>query len=236
MTPLRVLSAHQPSYLPYPGLINKILQSDVFVIMDNAQYVKGEWHNRNRIRTQDSFRWLTIPVHSHLGWAINQVKPTTAEWLGRHERIVNEHYRRSPFLAKGDAMWSALREVSDQNLGTIGWTSTFALMEALGCPVTAEVRYASDLQGEDEVFDKRWTLQRWCDRTGCNAYLTGRGGLNYLNPTDWRSESSPRLLTAEFRPVRYRQMYPGWVPDLSALDLLFCVAEPRSYLISRKER
>ena len=57
-----ILTAHQPTYLPWLGLFNKISYSDVFVFFDTVQYLPKEWMNRNYIRSKDEKILLTVPV------------------------------------------------------------------------------------------------------------------------------------------------------------------------------
>lgn len=49
-----MLAAHQPQYLPYLGLLDKIAAADVFVLQDDLQFSRSSFQNRNRIRTSDS--------------------------------------------------------------------------------------------------------------------------------------------------------------------------------------
>jgi hypothetical protein len=46
-----ILTAHQPSYLPWLGLIHKIALADRFVSFDQVQYVPKDWISRNQILT-----------------------------------------------------------------------------------------------------------------------------------------------------------------------------------------
>src|SRR5262249_27024014 len=46
-----ILAAHQPQYLPWLGYFDKMDRVDRFVLLDQVQYKKNEWQNRNRIRT-----------------------------------------------------------------------------------------------------------------------------------------------------------------------------------------
>ena len=46
-----ILVGHQPEYLPYIGFFNKIIHADKFVLVDNIQFNKISWQNRNKIRT-----------------------------------------------------------------------------------------------------------------------------------------------------------------------------------------
>ena len=53
---------HQPQYLPYLGFFHKVAQSDVFVVMDDAQFQRRGVQHRNRIKTSAGEQWLTVPV------------------------------------------------------------------------------------------------------------------------------------------------------------------------------
>jgi hypothetical protein len=108
-------------------------------------------------------------------------------------------------------------------------------MTALRVPVKADVVFASSLMEPGEIFDKHRGLQEWCRQTGCDTYLTGPGGTGYLDPDDWQKQSL-KLSVHEPRPVCYDQQYAGWVPGLSALDVLLCVDDPRSIILSSTRR
>ena len=56
-----ILTAHQPAYIPWAGLIHKIYLSDVFVF-DDVQYVPKDFMNRNFIFLDGKAQWLTVPV------------------------------------------------------------------------------------------------------------------------------------------------------------------------------
>ena len=58
-----ILSAHQPAYLPWLGYLERISLSDKFVILDQVQFEKNSFINRNKIKTKEDALWLTIPVN-----------------------------------------------------------------------------------------------------------------------------------------------------------------------------
>ena len=94
-----IVSAHQPGYLPYFGLFNKIIQSDLFVLLDNVQYVKKEWHNRNRIREcNKGWMWLTVPIHRKPSFQqINEVMiDNSKNWRDVHWKSIQTAYGRTP--------------------------------------------------------------------------------------------------------------------------------------------
>ena len=52
----------QPSYLPWIGYFEQMARADQFVYLDDVQYTRRDWRNRNKIRTNEGWAWLTVPV------------------------------------------------------------------------------------------------------------------------------------------------------------------------------
>src|SRR5207237_1245647 len=70
---------HKPHYLPWLGYFAKWAAAAVFVVLDTVQYDKNGWQNRNRIKTSEGPRWLTVPVNARLGTAIHAVTVDTSQ-------------------------------------------------------------------------------------------------------------------------------------------------------------
>jgi hypothetical protein len=52
----------QPGYIPWLGFFDQMARSDTFIIYDDIQFDKHGWRNRNRIKTAQGVKWLTVPV------------------------------------------------------------------------------------------------------------------------------------------------------------------------------
>ena len=57
-----IVTIHQPEHLPYFGFLDKVNKSDIFVILDDVDFNKNNFQNRNQILTQNGAKWLSIPV------------------------------------------------------------------------------------------------------------------------------------------------------------------------------
>ena len=57
-----IVAAHQPSYLPWLGYLDKLAKSDVFVVMDDLQYEAQNFQNRQRVKLNSGAAWLTVPL------------------------------------------------------------------------------------------------------------------------------------------------------------------------------
>ncbi len=53
----------QSNFLPWRGYFDFIREVDLFILHDDLQYTKGDWRNRNKIKTPRGAQWITVPVH-----------------------------------------------------------------------------------------------------------------------------------------------------------------------------
>ena len=52
----------QPTYLPWAGYFGLMMASDIFIFLDNVQFEKRGWQQRNQIKTLKGNLFLTVPV------------------------------------------------------------------------------------------------------------------------------------------------------------------------------
>lgn len=224
-----IVAAHQPQYLPWPGLFDKMARCDRFVFLDVVQYVPREWQNRNRISTREGPRWLTVPVHGRGRPRIVDVRIDAGRpWAERHLRTLEASYRRCPgFEATMGWLEPLLRRPWDR-LVDLNVAVTLALARALGVE-TPCVR-ASELGPLPEGADAR--LVEICRRLGARTYLAGAGGRGYMDPETYRRAGVEPVFRSYDPPV-YPQRHGPFVPGLSAVDLLM-QAGPAGFAAPRR--
>src|SRR5216684_6490113 len=90
----------QPTYLPWLGYFDLMDQVDVFVLLDDVQFEKQSWQQRNRIKTPVGLQWLTVPVifKGRFGQLIKDVEIRDPDFWRNHFRAIELNYRRSPFF------------------------------------------------------------------------------------------------------------------------------------------
>ena len=71
---------------------------DIFVFLDEVQYTKQDWRNRNLIRTSSGEKWLTIPVGKNLNKKILEVKLLNYSWQEKHKKSLQMAYGRSKYF------------------------------------------------------------------------------------------------------------------------------------------
>tara|TARA_Y100000310_G_C20320095_1_gene640335 strand:+ start:55 stop:684 length:630 start_codon:yes stop_codon:yes gene_type:complete len=76
------VAIHQPEHFPYMGFFQKMQYADVFVILDDVQYTKGNWQNRNRFLNMNEVEdFFTIQVEKDAyKKPINEVEVVPGKW------------------------------------------------------------------------------------------------------------------------------------------------------------
>ena len=58
----KVLTIHQPEFMPWLGFIDKASMADTIVLLDNVQYRHKYFQNRNKIKGNNGEMWLNVPI------------------------------------------------------------------------------------------------------------------------------------------------------------------------------
>ena len=94
---MTIVAIHQPEYLPWLGFFKKMMNSELFVLLDDVQFRKKGWQNRNRIRTNKGTALLSVPVHSHLYPNINKIAiDNNKNWSSKHKKSILYNYAAAP--------------------------------------------------------------------------------------------------------------------------------------------
>ena len=85
------VSIHQPAYLPWLGYFDRIAKSDLFIYLDNVQFEKNSYTNRNIIKGPNGPQWLTIPIKQkgHLNRKLYEIEiATDIDWRSKHLKSI----------------------------------------------------------------------------------------------------------------------------------------------------
>jgi hypothetical protein len=213
-----LVSIHQPHYLPWLRYVQKIARSDVFVVLDDVQYEKNGFQNRNKIKTAQGWAYLTVPVRRPTQRPICQVEiDDRSQWRAKHRRALELNYRRAPHF---DRFWPALAAIYDREWTRLAMLNR-ALLELLLGQLGIETRlaYGSELRAGGQATER---LAALCRAVGGDVYLSGSHASEaYLDPGVLEAAGIGVALQ-EWRAPTYTQLHAaaGFVPDLSIVDLL----------------
>jgi hypothetical protein len=224
-----IVAVHQPQYLPWLGYFDKMRIADVFCYLDNVQYKKNEWQNRNRIKTAHSRQWLTVPVRYRFGQKINEVEiNNNQKWHKKHLQAIITNYSKAPYFKDYITQFEDCFSRNWELLSDLNVFLIELLRELLDLHHKPTV-LASSLTLRDEPTDRLIDI---CKAMGADAYLSGQDGGKYMN-LDRFKENGISLVIQEFEHPVYPQLFNQFESHMSVVDLLFNCG-PESMEIIRK--
>ena len=171
----------QSCYVPWKGYFDLIRSVDHFILLDDVQYSRGDWRNRNRIKTANGLRWISIPLR-HSGTfpaLIHDMRISNADWNRSHYSQIEQAYREC-------AGWPVLRAwleenllaPGDETLSEVNERLTRSLCGLLGIatPITRSEAYAVRCGNPTE------RVVRLCQAAGATRYLSGPSARDYIEP------------------------------------------------------
>lgn len=206
---------HQPEHLPYPGFWRKLLLSRVWIALDDAQYQKGHYHNRNKIasNTASGWGWLQVPVK-----VAKHTSPIIDAYIAsefspkKYMATIRQQYGRAAaakvlFPQIEDALHKAAKH---RKLWLLNIDLICAIADYLGIRLT--ILLSSEM-GVPPGLDKTDRLIRLCRAAGATAYISGAGALAYIDQSLFEKSGLPLYIM----PL-HTDNYPR--AGLSILDLL----------------
>jgi hypothetical protein len=223
----------QSNYVPWRGYFDLIDSVDEFILLDDVQFTRRDWRNRNRIKTPQGARWLTIPVRVK-GRYTQLVCETEADddsWPERHWETVLQNYRRAPgFDYARDLVEELYRTVPGRSLAEINRHFLARLCEALEIetPLTKSVDYEAVGRKTDRLVDL-------CRKSGATEYVSGPSAKAYLDVDRFAAEGIA-VSWFEYGPYpEYEQVHPPFDPHVSILDVVLCAGKDSARIARRLE-
>jgi len=210
----------QPTYLPWIGYFDLIDRSTVFAFLDNVQFSKQSWQQRNRIRTAKGLEWLTVPVlmKGKGRQLINevQINPKT-HFVRDHLRSIELSYGRSRFLNDYISEFKGILLSGESSLATLNVSLIKWLSHALG--INSQFELSSQLG----ACGKRSSLLvDICKRLGANTYLSPLGSSCYLmSEKEVFDQNGIEVVFQNYDHPTYRQLYEPFFGYAATIDLLF---------------
>lgn len=218
----------QSSYIPWKGYFDIIHDSDVFVFLDDVQFTNRDWRSRNKIKTAQGPKWLTVPVGSNRDKLIQEVVIPSADWQKVHWDNIKQFYQKAPFFAQYKAIFEEIY------LG-----KKWETLSGFNQEVTKKI--AKDILGISTIFvdsqelqtsgSKQAKLIEIVKKVGGDVYISGPSARDYIDPQDF-IQAQIELVYKEYTGYpEYPQFFPPFEHAVTILDLIFNVGPEAAYYI-----
>jgi len=192
--------------------------ADTICILDDVQFSDGDFINRNKIKTAQGPKWLTVPINkkNHMNRKINQIEINNNEWKLKHISLLRQAYSKTPYfetyIDKIENLFleSDYKYIIELDLKILQFL--FADLE-----IKTNVVLSSSLNIEKKKSDLILSI---CKKLGANMYISGMNGLDYLHVDKFIDEDI-KIAIQNYKPFPYNQVHGAFTPNLSVIDLLF---------------
>lgn len=210
----------QSCYIPWKGYFDLIAQVDEFIFLDDAQYTRRDWRNRNRIKTPDGVKWLTIPLNSkgQFESRIEQMEVADSNWTKKHWRTLAHNYSKAQHFDEVSEWGEELFEkVSSPYLSHINAFFVSQICNFLKIPTN--LSWSTDYGRSDLTKTER--LVELCLAAQATHYLSGPSAQDYLEVERFKEVGiSVDFANYDGYP-EYSQPHPPFCHTVSILDLIF---------------
>lgn len=223
------VSIHQPNYLPWLAFFDKIKKVDIFVLLDDVQYEKNGFQNRNKIKVPGGWIYLTIPIpRSEYFKKISDVRlPVSDQWQKDHWKSIQMAYSRSSYFNKYKDFFDGIYRTRYQFLTEINIKIIQYLSDVL--KFRTKILRESDLDIDPKLKSTDRLIQI-LKTVGASYYLSGPSGKKYLDLDKFKRENIEIEFQDYNHPI-YHQLFGNFIPGLSVIDLLFNEGDKSSKII-----
>jgi hypothetical protein len=234
MNPVTV-SIHQPNFMPWLKLVDKILASDMYVAYDTVQYTKTEYHARQKVKSLSGTVWLSVPVRHVRGvhQLIKDVRIDNSQPFRRkHLKLLRNAYERAQYFREVYPIVEEIYSRDQEHLVDLNMD----LIEAICLYLESSVRIVRSSTVPHDG-DRAGRLIELVRKVGGTEHLTSTYGADHQD-LDWSPflDAGIGIRAQQFEHPLYDQVGPGFVPNLAAIDMLFSCGRHTRELLERNRR
>lgn len=217
------IAVMQPYFLPYLGYFQLIHAAKTFVLFDDVNFIKKGWIHRNRILTLQGEHMFSIPiVKASQNKLICDHKIFDVSNFAEHfKKLIESNYKSAPYYNQGIEIVRRILDNLSSDLTDICHHSIEVICQALDleCQLIRSSGLDNDktLKAENKVADIVQLLSR-------KTYVNLPGGREIYHADYFQSKGLTLKFIQSKAAEPYSQIIPGFIPNLSIIDLLMSVS------------
>ncbi len=229
-----IVTCHQLHYLPWIRYFDKVARADVFVVLDDIQFNKNGWHNRNKIKGPQGSLCLTVPVLHRYQQKLNEVEiDEKTNWRHKHWKSLFMNYDQSQFFYEHRNFFEDIYHREWRKLNNLNYEILSYLIKVLG--IETRIVKSSKLKVKGIATER---LVNLCKVLNADTYLSGAYAATAYLDVDMFKRSGIKIALQDWQCPGYLQQYnrQGFIPDLSIVDLLFNHGKEAMDIIKKSEK
>jgi hypothetical protein len=213
-----IVSINQPAYLPWLGYFDRINRSDIHIVLDHVQFEKNSVINRNKIRTQNSWSWLTVPLKTKSKYGNLDIRnieiQNTLQWKKKHLKTIQSNYSKCEYFKDYAPFF--------QKVYTTEWVKLIDFINFINKHFLKVLGIKTKIISSYELNPKKAKsdlILELCQKVEAHEYISGPFGRDYLDLQSFKNAGISVHFHDYSHPV-YAQKFKGFESNMSIIDLL----------------
>lgn len=208
----------QPYFFPYLGYFQLIKAVDQFVFYDDVNFINRGWINRNRVLVGGNAAYITLSLEK----ASQNKKIHDIRVIGGEEKILKTlhyHYKKAPCFPEVFPLVENVLNNPDgeKMIAKVAAASVTEVCRYLG--LTTKFEFSSEKYADTRDMGRAERLMEICKRNAAGDYINAPGGRELYSKAEFAREGIDLHFLAA-KTKTYRQFGPGFIPNLSIIDVL----------------
>ncbi len=216
---MKSVAIMQPTYLPWSGYFGLLESVDTFVILDNVQFAKRSWQQRNKIKTPNGSRWLTVPIESK-GKRDQVIEKTIInsekDFSSQHKKSIEVNYAKSRFFKNEYKQIFKLINPGKKFLAELNLDLIEYFCYRLS--IKTKIIKASQINCSGAKANLLFSI---CNTLGAQTYISPPGSKEYLKEGSLFDSSNIKVNYFNFNHPKYEQLWGEFLPYMSLIDMIF---------------
>lgn len=212
----------QPYFFPYLGYFQLINHADIFILLDDVQYIRHGWVNRNRVlKPNGDWQYIIVPIKEiSRNTLIRDVQiDNSKDWKSLIFRQLEHYKKKSPFYKETMDLVEECFLINQDSLSLFNYETIKLISAYLGINTNVLVSSQMNLDYSSISVAGEWGLEI-CHQLEVGQYINPIGGKDLFDPLKFQSKS----IDLKFHMMDDIQYHVGWknnfVPNLSIIDVL----------------
>lgn len=209
----------QPTYLPWAGYFSMIDYVDIFVFLEDVQFSRRSWQQRNRINFKGQEKWLTVPVKKTglRNQIIKDVEIVNHEWKIKHFNLIKEAYTGAPYFK--DIIYIFEKSVLNNTSLLLRDINIQFIQEVMKyLDINTKIIFSSTLKSEGK---KSEYLLKICEELSAEEYISAPGSIEYIEEEGLFRKSNIKIQIFNTQVVEYDNFkIDDFIPYMSILDVI----------------
>jgi hypothetical protein len=220
----------QSNYLPWRGYFDFVGSVDLFVFHDDLQYTKGDWRNRNKIKTPTGLRWISVPVkYCHTTQLIlDTAIDYSRSWQRDHLNLIRANYSRAFYSNDVFELLEPVFSHKDRTISELNIRLIRTICRYLD--ISTPTKQSSEFNLKTRRTER---LIELLTKVGAHTYVSGPNAKSYLDERQFRDVG----IGLEYKRYAYPEYPQLWGPFEGGVSIIDLIANcgPRSKDFLRSE-